>query len=80
LLLPSAVRVASKGTQPDDDAYSALQAKVGAGNNLSDLLRSAGIGSLYIGGLATDYCVRFTVLDALRQGLKSRCSSMPAAA
>ena len=34
------------------------------------LLKILGITELYIGGLATDYCVKYTTLDALRAGLK----------
>jgi nicotinamidase/pyrazinamidase len=32
------------------------------------MLRQAGVRHIYIGGLATDYCVRATVLDALTEG------------
>jgi nicotinamidase/pyrazinamidase len=32
------------------------------------LLRRAEIKTIYVGGLATDYCVKFTVLDALHGG------------
>ncbi|MBO0744457.1 MAG: bifunctional nicotinamidase/pyrazinamidase [Candidatus Dormibacteraeota bacterium] len=55
--------VFSKGQDPDLDAYSAFD-----GTGLADWLREHGVESLLIGGLATDYCVRASVLDALSAG------------
>jgi nicotinamidase/pyrazinamidase len=57
--------VVSKGTDPDVDAYSGFD-----GTGLAGILRAQGIGRLLIGGLATDYCVRATTLDALREGFE----------
>jgi len=51
--------VISKATRLDKDAYSALD-----GTPLAEELRRAGVRRLFIGGLATDYCVRATGLDA----------------
>ena len=63
LALPAdAVRV-SKATQKDADAYSGF-----SGTQLDRHLRQAAIRRLFVGGLATDYCVRQSVLDALRLG------------
>ncbi len=69
LKLPPQTIVVSKGTQPDEDAYSAFQAHDYNGLSFADSLRQQGVGHLYIGGLATDYCVRFSVQDALALGL-----------
>jgi epoxyqueuosine reductase len=66
--VPRAAVVVSKGTHPDEDAYSAFQAADAEGRALPDVLRARGIRRLYVGGLATDYCVRATALDALRAG------------
>jgi nicotinamidase/pyrazinamidase len=55
--------VISKGTRQDKDAYSGFE-----GTDLAERLRSAGVRRLFIGGLATDYCVLNTVRDALREG------------
>jgi len=55
--------VFSKGTNPGVEAYSAFD-----GTGLATWLRSHHIGRLYVGGLATDYCVRASVLDARRAG------------
>jgi nicotinamidase/pyrazinamidase len=55
---------------PEQDAYSAFQAEDRSGRPLSAVLAERGIRRLYVGGLATDYCVRASVLDALREGLE----------
>ncbi len=57
------VEIVSKGTSPKDEAYSGFQ-----GTNLTAELKKREIKTLYIGGLATDYCVKHTVLDALKEG------------
>jgi nicotinamidase/pyrazinamidase len=58
------IKIVSKGTG-DEDQYSAFD-----GTNLADLLREQGVTEVLVGGLATDYCVKNTVLDALRAGFK----------
>ncbi|HKF75294.1 MAG TPA: nicotinamidase [Candidatus Dormibacteraeota bacterium] len=57
--------VFSKGTDPARDAYSAFD-----GTALGGWLRERGVRRLLVAGLATDYCVRASVLDALREGLE----------
>jgi len=59
---PSAT-VISKATDPKKEAYSAFE-----GTDLDKYLREAGVRRLFIGGLATDYCVLNTVRDALARG------------
>ncbi|WP_145541058.1 bifunctional nicotinamidase/pyrazinamidase [Yersinia alsatica] len=61
-----------KGQDPDIDSYSAFfdngrRAKT----PLDDWLQQHGIKSLFIMGLATDYCVKYTVLDALALGYQT---------
>ncbi|HJV65719.1 MAG TPA: nicotinamidase [Geomonas sp.] len=68
LLLPEDVIVISKGTTRWNDGYSALQGITGHSTTCSMLLRSMAVERLYVGGLATDYCVRASALDALREG------------
>lgn len=63
LALPVEVQVISKADTPSKDAYSGFE-----GTPLNSLLQSAGIRRVFIGGLATDYCVLNTVKDALRYG------------
>ena len=65
LQLPPAAVIISKATTPEQDAYSGFQ-----GTDLDSRLHAAGIHRLYIGGLATDYCVLNTVRDALRLDYK----------
>jgi nicotinamidase/pyrazinamidase len=67
---PAGLVVVSKGMDPaESGGYSAFEAVDDAGRPLADLLRAAGVARLYVGGLATDYCVRASVLDARRAGL-----------
>lgn len=60
----SGVDVLDKGTEVDRDAYSAFD-----GTGLLERLRERGVRRVVVCGLATDYCVRATVLDALAGGL-----------
>lgn len=55
----------SKGIDESADGYSGFD-----GTNLSQLLRGQAVEEVLVGGLATDYCVKHTVLDALREGFK----------
>ena len=68
--LPDGAVILSKGMDPEKDSYSVFQAKDPNGTPFPDILKKAGITELYIGGLATDYCVKETSLDALSLGLK----------
>jgi nicotinamidase/pyrazinamidase len=63
LALPENVAIVSKATQQDAEAYSAF-----AGTDLDARLRQLHVQRLFIGGLATDYCVVNTVQDARRLG------------
>jgi nicotinamidase/pyrazinamidase len=58
------IEVISKG-MGDEDNYSAFD-----GTDLAKRLRASGVEEVWVGGLATDYCVKNTVLDALREGFK----------
>jgi nicotinamidase/pyrazinamidase len=57
-------KVFSKGTEPGVEAYSAFE-----GTGLAGWLRAHGVDRLFVAGLATDYCVRASVLDARGEGL-----------
>ncbi len=59
-----------KGMDSDKDSYSSFEAEDASGIALPKILRRLGIKEIYIGGLATDYCVRFTTKDAIKQGFK----------
>ena len=56
-----------KGTNPLADSYSGFFDDDGASTGLVEFLRKNQVSSLYICGLATDYCVKFTTLDAIDQ-------------
>ena len=57
-----------KGTRNKDDGYSAFEA---TNDDLADFLRKKGVTDLYVGGLATDYCVRASALDADKNGFET---------
>lgn len=58
--------IISKGVSPDFDAYSGFQ-----GTALESLLRERGVRRVFVGGVATDYCVKNTVLGALDLGFEA---------
>lgn len=61
LALPPEVTLINKGVLTRVDAYSGF-----SGTELDQSLRHCGVDRLFIGGLATDFCVHATVVDALR--------------
>ncbi|MCL5063720.1 MAG: bifunctional nicotinamidase/pyrazinamidase [Firmicutes bacterium] len=62
------VAIFRKGSHPDRDAYSGFEGVDEHGLGLAQWLHQRGVQSLIVGGLATDYCVRATVLDGLGAG------------
>jgi nicotinamidase/pyrazinamidase len=66
LVLPAATVVLSKAATADEDAYSAFN-----GTGLAEQLRRLGVQRVAVCGLATDYCVLNTVLDALDAGFEA---------
>jgi len=65
LKIPRGAVVVSKGSRADSEAYSGFQ-----GTDLKKRLKEAGVREIFLGGLATDYCVKETSLDALDAGLR----------
>ena len=63
LVLPEDVLVISKAFEPDREAYSTFQ-----GTSLESQLRRRDIHHLFLGGLATEYCVLESTRDALALG------------
>ena len=55
--------IVDKGQDPGTDGYSGFD-----GTNLAELLRERGIDQVTVVGLATDYCVKHTALEALQAG------------
>jgi len=68
LKLPAEAEVISSGLAYDSHGYSAFEGVDRQGRDLATALREKGVEYLYVGGIATDYCVRHTVLDALKEG------------
>lgn len=61
--LPADCAVISKATGKDKDAYSGFE-----GTDLGERLHSRGTSRVFVGGLATDYCVLNTVRDGIAEG------------
>jgi nicotinamidase/pyrazinamidase len=57
--------VLDKGQSPNSQGYSSFH-----GSGLAEALRESGVVRVYVTGLTTDYCVKNTVLDALREGFE----------
>jgi nicotinamidase/pyrazinamidase len=70
LELPARATVITKGTGADEDAYSAFHGCAEDGESLLLTLAAQGVTDLIVCGLATDYCVKATVLDACQEGFK----------
>lgn len=69
LHIPEGAIIVSKGMDPDADSYSAFDGVTDDGRSLAEVLRDLGVRRLFVGGLATDYCVRHSALGALDEGL-----------
>jgi len=65
LKLPEGTMIVSKATNPAKEAYSVF-----AGTGLADKLKKKGVNRVFIGGLATDYCIVTSVLDAVKLGFE----------
>ncbi len=61
------------GFDQDRDSYSGFFDELGHSNGLGELLRARGMEAVDVVGLATDYCVQATAIDAAQKvGLKTR--------
>lgn len=70
LQLPEGTEIISKGTEPEEHGYSCFDGRDEEGRTFKEHLQSRGIRHMYVGGLATDYCVKQTVLDGLKHGFQ----------
>ena len=75
LKLPKKAIILSKGMNPRKDSYSAFNAVSSRKKAFIDILKKLKIKELYVGGLATDYCVKRSILDALKAGFKVKLLS-----
>ena len=65
LALPARAEIVNKAVDADREAYSGFD-----GTGLAARLRASNVRELWVGGLALEYCVRATILDALRFGFR----------
>lgn len=70
LALGQSAVIVSKGAEENADSYSGFDGVDAHGLRLANLLRQRGVKRLLVGGLATDYCVKQTALDGLREGFE----------
>lgn len=63
LVLPQDIIIVSKAYNEDSEAYSGFE-----GTNLDSILRSREVKRIFVCGVATDYCVKATALDAVKLG------------
>jgi nicotinamidase/pyrazinamidase len=70
ILLPADMftKVVQKGKDSKFDSYSGFQDDGGAKTEMDQVLKQAGIKTLVVYGIATDYCVKATVMDGLKAG------------
>ena len=66
LVIPDTTILVSKASSVDKDAYSGFQ-----DTQLADILNVLDVRRVFVCGVATDYCVKATVLDALEEGLET---------
>ncbi len=66
LNVPDDAIIISKGDDKELEAYSGFQ-----GTDLAKRLKGRGIKRVFVGGLATDYCVKATALDAMSSGFEA---------
>lgn len=68
LRVPEGTVIISKGISEQDDGYSAFEGHTDEGKTLQEAFSERGIRKVLVGGLATEYCVRASTLDALEHG------------
>lgn len=66
LKVPEDAIVVNKATERDAEAYGGFD-----GTALEEQLRQRGVDRVFVGGLATDYCVKATVLEAIERGFRT---------
>ena len=65
LYVPKGALIVSKGSDSEREAYSGFE-----GTDLEEELRRRGVRRVFVAGVATDFCVKSTVLDALKRGFE----------
>jgi len=62
--------IVKKGQDKNYDSYSGFQDDGGAKTEMNQILQKNGIKELIVYGIATDYCVKATAIDAVDAGYK----------
>lgn len=70
LTIPGEAVIISKAVTRDSEQYSTLYGKNSRGKTENTLMEEKGVSRIFIGGLATEYCVLHTVRDALAEGFE----------
>lgn len=70
LVIPESAWIITKGDDAVGDAYSGFDGHDEHGVPLESILKHLGVTILFVGGLATDYCVKATVLGGLERGFR----------
>jgi len=70
LIIPEGAVIISKAMTKDTEQYSTLYGKDSRGKTENTLMEEQGVNRIFIGGLATEYCVLHTVRDALAEGFE----------
>lgn len=71
LHLPDHTQHVFKGTQAHQDSYSAFEARTNSGLLLDTILKQHGVTRVFVCGLALEYCVKATAMDAQKAGYKT---------
>jgi nicotinamidase/pyrazinamidase len=71
LTIPHAFLILRKGVHGDVDSYSAFAEADGSSTGLAAMLRARGLGRVFLSGVATDFCVAFSALDAASAGFET---------
>ncbi|MCB0729817.1 MAG: bifunctional nicotinamidase/pyrazinamidase [Ignavibacteriae bacterium] len=72
LNLDKKFKVFKKGTNPEIDSYSGFYDNDHkSSTGLSEYLKKKKVEKVYITGLATDYCVKFTAIDSIKEGFST---------
>ncbi|MEK6531128.1 MAG: nicotinamidase [Deltaproteobacteria bacterium] len=70
LKLPRSAVIISKGIYVEEEGYSAFDGYDADGRRLDEFFARFSVDAIYLAGLATDYCVKATALEALKRAYK----------
>jgi nicotinamidase/pyrazinamidase len=72
LILGKNFKIFKKGTNPEIDSYSGFYDNDHkSSTGLAEFLKKNNVEKIFITGLATDYCVKYTAIDSIKEGFKT---------